>query len=360
MGQTSVPDRIFAAYHPAPLNDVAVPPFPAFEADEEPDTEQSGMELEWERPKHAWAPILPGEPTPDVPVRFIDGSVVSRTVGSIVVGYRRRPLIAACVSAAALELDGRTLRRAAGTRTGKVLCVYSDGIDEADIAETQRAVRALGVDLRQRPIGAVVPDFDTMRRKTRSLAMDEMEQAERDVLFAELAKPTLVDGLLERRLATAPSHNVPVVGLVKRQIASYLPPDQQEVAYALRPGERTPAFVLRTVQHVDLVNTYVRLSAQPGTSPSYGIVRVTAPLAYVEGAYPDAAQREAYLSGMAAYLYRLRHRDLAYARAGISVEPIVRVEDHLHAILPDIDSLIPKLHRMLKPADVAAVGGRSA
>ena len=38
----------------------------------------------------------------------------------------------------------------------------------------------------------------------------------------------------------------------------------------------------------------------------------------------------------------------AYARAGISVEPIVRVEDHLHAILPDLDALIPRLHRMFR------------
>ena len=130
-------------------------------------------------------------------------------------------------------------------------------------------------------------------------------------------------------------------------MTTYLPAGLQEMVYALKAGERTPAFVLRTVQHVDLVNTYVRLSSEAGISPSYGIVRVTAPLAYVESAHgSDVA---AYLSGLAAYLYRLRHRDTAYSRAGISVEPIVRVEDHLHAILPDLDALLPKLHRMLTP-----------
>jgi hypothetical protein len=190
-----------------------------------------------------------------------------------------------------------------------------------------------------------------MRRTTRSIAMLAMEEAERDVMLAGITRPTLVDGLLERRLA-AQKLDVPVVGLVKRQIATYLPAALQEVAYALQPGERTPAFLLRTVQHVDLVNTYVRLSSEKGASPSYGIVRLTAPLAYVEKAH--AGDMPAYLSGLAGYLYRLRHRDLAYARSGISVEPIVRCEDHLHAVRPDVETLIPRLHRMFVGGGVAS------
>jgi len=339
---------LFAAYQPAPLNDVAVPPFPGREADEEEDSEQGGIDLEWERPKQDWAPIPPGEPGADMPVRFIDGSIASRTVGSIVVGFRRRPLIAAAISAAALVLDGRSLRRGEGAQTRKVLCLYSDGIAREHLHDAEQALRAIGVDLLDRPTEAGPPDFDAQRRGARQKAMEAMEDAERAVLLADLRTPTLMDGLLERRLATVLSHDVPVVGLVKRQIASYLPAGLQELTYALRPGERTPAFVLRTVQHVDLVNTYVRLSAQAGASPSYGVVRVTAPLAYVERRHPGT-QAGAWLSGLAAYLYRLRHRDLAYERAGISVEPIVRCEDHLHAILPSLDALMAKLHGGLTP-----------
>lgn len=337
---------LFAAYAPTALNDSAVPPFAAREADEDEEPAASGAELDYERPSQDWSPIAPGEPTADVPVRFVDGSVSSKTVGSLLVEFRRRPIIVAAISAAALEIDGRGVKRGAGTRTRKVLCVYSDGIERDEIARAFHALREIDVDLLERPLGAVVPDFDSMRRATRSLAMEAMEEAERGVMLADFSKPTLMDGLLERRLATAPTHNAPVVGLVKRQMTTYLPAGLQEMVYALKPGERTPAFVLRTVQHVDLVNTYVRLSSEAGTSPSYGIVRLTAPLAYVESAH--AADMPAYLSGLAAYLYRLRHRDLAYSRSGISVEPIVRVEDHLHAILPNLDALIPRLHRMFR------------
>ena len=345
----SAPTRaIFSAYAPSPLNDASVPPFPGHEADDEDDTPRDGLELEFECPQHEWAPIAPGIPTADVPVRFVDGSIKSKTVGSLLVDFRRRPVIAAAVSAAALEIEGRTTKRGVGTQVRKVLCVYSDGIEREAIADAFHALRAIGVDLLERPLGSVLGDFDTMRRATRSLAMEAMEEAERAVMLADFTKPTLMDGLLERRLATAPTHNVPIVGLVKRQMTTYLPAGLQEMVYALKPGERTPAFVLRTVQHVDLVNTYVRLSSEAGISPSYGIVRVTAPLAYVESAH--AGDMPAYLSGLAAYLYRLRHRDLAYSRAGISVEPIVRVEDHLHAILPDLDAVIPRLHRMFAKA----------
>lgn len=342
---------LFAAYHPAPLNDAGAPPFPALEADEE-DEQQASAELDVELPIAEWRAIPPAAPTADAPVRFVDGSIATRTVGALVVDYRRRPLIAAVVSAAALEMDGRSLRRGAGACTSKLLCLFSDGIDRDAIAEAAHALASVGVQLRERTATSVPPDFDSMRRAARSLAMEAMEQHERQVLFADVRKPTLVDGLLERRLAAAPSHDVPATGLVKRQMATYLPPALQELAYALTPGERTPAFVLRTVQHVDLLNTYVRLSSQAGASPSYGIVRITAPLAYVQRAHPGD-QMPAYLSGLASHLYALRHRDYGYSRAGISVEPIVRVEDHLHAILPQIESLIPKLHRMLAGATSA-------
>jgi hypothetical protein len=335
---------LFAAYSPSPLNDAAAPPFPGLEADEEDDTKAGRVDLDFERPQALWVPIARAEPPSDRPVRFIDGSIRSKTVGSIVVGMRRRPLIAAAVSAAALELDGRSLRRGSGARTAKVLAVHSNGMDAGDLREAFHALAGAGVKLLTSEVEAQ-GDFDTLRRTTRSIAMLAMEEAERDVMLADMGTPTLMDGLLERRLA-AQRHDVPVAGLVKRQMATYLPAGLQELTYSLQPGERTPAFVLDTPQHVTLVNTYVRLSSQTGASPSYGIVRLTAPLEYVEREHRN--DLPAYLSGLAGYLYRIRCRDQGYTRSGISVEPIVRCEDHLHAILPDLEALVPKLHRMFR------------
>ena len=321
-----------------------MPPFPGHEADDQDDTTAGRVDLDYERPQASWSSIAPEDPPADAPVRFIDGSIKSKTVGCIVVGMRRRPLIAAAVSAAALEIDGRSTKRAAGTRTAKVLAVHSNGIDPGALQEAFHALRDIGVSLLTSEV-EVQGDFDTLRRTTRSIAMLAMEEAERDVMLSDITKPTLMDGLLERRLA-AQKLDVPVVGLVKRQMATYLPYGLQELIYTLKPGERTPAFILDTPQHVTLVNTYVRLSSQAGASPTYGVVRLTVPLAYVDREH--AHDPTSYLSGLAGHIYALRHRDLAYARSGISVEPIVRCEDHLHAILPDLDVLIPKLHRMFR------------
>ena len=338
------PTGLFLSYSPAPLNDAAVPPFAAREADEEEEVAVETRDFDFEVDQASWRAVPPGEAPDDAPVRFIDGSIASRTAGMITVDYRRRPLIAATIAAACLELDGRALHRTAG-RTQKVLCVNSNGIEPAALLAAEQALETLGVRLMTSE--AEQPsDFDSMRRSTRGVAMLAMEEAERNVMLEDLTRPTLVDGLLERRLQGV-RQDVPAVGLVKRQIATYLPPRLQELAYSLRPGERTPAFVLRTVQHVDIVNCYVRLSDQAGASPSYGIVRLTVPLDYVGRRYPAGALTN-YLSGLAGYVYKLRHRDLAYDRAGISIEPIVRVEEHLHALRPSVDVLIQKLHALLR------------
>lgn len=335
---------LFGSLEAKPLNDSGAPPFAAYESDEEDEEREQDIDLAFEMPQHQWRGIDPGTPPDDAPVRFVDGSIYTRTAGSLTVAFRRRPMIAAVVSAASLVLDGRTLRRGAGAQARKLLCLYSDGIDPALLADAGHALERSGIGLLHRESKMPLRDFDATRRATRALAMEVMENAEKDVLFADASTPTLVDGLLERRLAAAPTHDLPAVGLVKRQMQQYLPGNLQELLYTLQAGQRTPAFVLKTVQHVDVVNTYVRLSSQPGMSPSYGVVRLQAPLTYVQRAH--SGDLEAYLSGLAAYIYRLRHRDLAYGRAGISVEPIVRVEDHLHAIVPDVEVLVKKLHHL--------------
>jgi hypothetical protein len=330
------------------LNDAAVPAFPTNDQDDEEETVASGrIDLDYELPASEWRPIPPGEPFGPVPQRFIDGSIQSRTVASLLVDYRQRPVIAAVASAASLRLEGRRLTREPGGRILKALAVNSNGISAEELEEARSILSEQDVELivseAEEP-----SNFDAMRRSARQRAMTAMEDLERDVMLAQPDVPTLMDGLLERRLARQ-REDVPVFGLVKRQISSYLPSGLQEMVYRLKTGERSPIFVLDTVQHVSIANTYLRLSSPPGASPTYGIVRVTAPLAYLhsnpELATADA--RGAFFSGLVAFLSSIRQRDFAYARAGISVEPIVRLEDHLHAIQPDIEVLVQKIHRLL-------------
>jgi len=82
-------------------------------------------------------------------------------------------------------------------------------------------------------------------------------------------------------------------------------------------------------------------------SPSYGVVRLTAPQEYLERRFPRREERSAQISALSRWVYNLRHREGSYTRAGISLEPIVRVEDELHAILPNISQQAVSLHRAL-------------
>jgi hypothetical protein len=98
-------------------------------------------------------------------------------------------------------------------------------------------------------------------------------------------------------------------------------------------------------EHASIVTWYFRLS-DPGRSvPTAGIVRISATRAYMERAFPDPAARTAEISAVSGWLRSLRCRQASYRRADVSVEPIVRLEDQLHALLPSLPQLTARLHR---------------
>lgn len=292
-----------------------------------------------------WAPI-PCEGLPAVPPRrFIDGSVFSRTVAAVSVDGHLRPVVLACIGALSLHLDGRRLiRPAQSVRVETVLCLLTNGVPRDDASRLADGLMKLGIGLVTSETTEAAADFDTLRRRTWDLAKRRMEDAEREVLFDEPSVPAVVDGLLERRLTTAASQTIAAVGVVKRQVRHYLPETHLPLMYQLRSGERTPAFLLET-EHASIVSWYFRMSDSGIAAPGYGVVRMSVPKQYLETNFPDPKVRTAEISALSAYLRRLRHREQTYARAAVSLEPIVRVEDELRALLPDIKAQVARLHR---------------
>lgn len=292
-----------------------------------------------------WEPI-PCVGTPSHPAqRFIDGSVFSRTVASVVVEGRPRPAVLACVGALALHLQGRRLVRPSDSaRVETVFCLLSNGISPKDLERLGDGLKGLGFAFVTSETSEPSADFDTLRRRTWDLAKRRMEDAERAVLFDEPELPAVVDGLLERRLTSAASQTMPAVGFVKRQMRHYLPDSHLPLIYELHPGERTPAFLLET-EHASIVSWYLRIADSGSAVPGYGVVRLAAPRQYIEQRFPNLAQRTAEISAISAYLRDLRHREYTYARVGVSLEPIVRVEDELRALLPDIGAAVARTHR---------------
>ncbi len=348
---TASPLRSLArTYHVRPMDDAPFSPLPL--ADQALDEDEAALkarlrQLSYEVPAGEWRPLICGGEPSEPPQRFIDGSVFSRTVAAFTVDGRRRPAVLACVGALALHLEGRQLVRPPDAlRLETVLCLLTNGIPPDDLRALSDGLAALGIGLVASETAEPTADFEVLRRRCWDLAKQRMEDAERAVLLDSPAVPALVDGLLERRLVTVASQEMPVIGMVKRQMRRYLPESHLNLLYELRPGERTPAFLLET-EHATIVSWYLRLSASDTLSPGYGIVRLTAPQEYLERIFPRPAERSAEMSALSRWLRELRHREASYPRAGISLEPIVRVEDELHALLPAVAQEAARLHRAL-------------
>jgi hypothetical protein len=314
---------------------------------DEAETAARVQRLSYERPVADWSAIRCNGRPSEPPVRFIDGSIFSRTVAAFSVGPNLRPAVLACVGSLALTLDGRRLTRAEGSlRVDTVLCLLINGIPGADVKTLEAGLTALGIRLVTSETAELPADFDVLRRRSWNLAKQSMEEAERAVLLAEPQVPAVIDGLLERKLTTIASQDMAAYGVVKRQMRHYLPDSLLRHLYDLKAGERTPSFMLET-EHASIISWYLRLS-EPGLgAPGAGIVRVTAPRQGLERRFPEPETRWGEISAVSAYLCGLRHRERGYERVGVSLEPIVRVEDELHAVLPDVMAQVAKLHRAL-------------
>jgi hypothetical protein len=100
------------------------------------------------------------------------------------------------------------------------------------------------------------------------------------------------------------------------------------VFYDLEPGQRTPAFRLAS-QSLPVVSWFLKLDGARGALPNWGIVRVEISLAHFECQGCDFD----YLDRLSNALIHLRCRQGSYARAPVSMEPIVRAEASLKALL---------------------------
>lgn len=313
--------------------------------DTEEETAERLANLAWERPVDSWQPVAGGGNATRPPTRFIDGSVTGRTVAVLNVAGGLRPALLAVVGAMALELEGRDLGRCRNTlRTESVFCLFSNQIPATDLDALQAGLARLGMSLASPTTKDPAADFEVLRRRTWDVARRCMEDAEREVLTQDPTTPTLLDGLLERRVTTVASQAIPAFGMVKRQLNPLLPQRLAHLIHRLAPGERTPAFVVDT-EHVSIVTWYLRLSDPRRAAPTAGIVRLSATRAYLETAFPDPARRTAEISAISGWLRALRCRQASYRRADVSLEPIIRLEDQLHALLPPISQLTARLHR---------------
>lgn len=344
---TSALTAVFAKYKARLLNDYPfLPVFPGDEVeDDEVAPEEGEVERDYELPLEQWRALPALEPGTDRPTRFIDGTIVARTVGALTDPQgRQRPMLMSVIGAAALELEDRTLvRREQDFEMETTLAMIAKGLKQDDLDEMDRGLQALGLRFLQLPARTLSTDFELARTHTFDGAREEMLQVERRLLLSKLDRPTIVDGLLEDRLEGLDSWDIPVTGVVKRllRIRHHLHQAGINLVYTLKPGERTPAIVLQTHPRPyvfkPVVSWFLRLTGGGDIAPSWGVVRVAMPQEYFVNSLKGDFEALSRLSG---WLYALRCRDRSYQRMPVSLEPIVRVEEHLQALRPSLEAAI--------------------
>jgi len=224
-------------------------------------TESSAeLDLDLEVPAAGWRPLDPDiEPTLPGLVLFLDG--VRRIDARVWVhgaGPQPEPAIAASYAAGLVACDGAA--RVADVALERGLFTAAKQARDIETRFARYAARL-----------ADGPGIDQL-----SLALQQrLTETEVQLALAFRAEHRVgddllvVDGPLRGR-----THLDRTVGYIKTHHASYLPAEQAAVVARLRPGQRTPAFMMGTSWRRN--SWYLQLPGTPGV-PWSGVVRLECP-----------------------------------------------------------------------------------
>ena len=306
--------------------------------------------LDFELPPDAWEPrrvdTRPLDPSA-VPARFIDGCHAGETVAWLRdQAHHPIPVRLAEIGGVCMRVDGRNLRREFALVERVVALI----VDPFPWHEVETFAAALtGIDLRLLP--AMLPkidderrgptyDFERMREQSRIRSQYEMEMLEELALCQDLGSLSLIDGRLGRMQHPGLAE-YDVVGVIKQQRENYLHARGWQILYELEPGQRTPAFRLPS-KHLPVVSWYLKLAGAHGALPNWGLVRVEISAGHFERKLCDFG----YLDRLSNALLHLRCRQGSYARAAVSLEPIVRGEESLKSLLTSPDTLAQRFYHL--------------
>ncbi len=319
----------------------------AVAADEEDELQ---VALDFELPHDAWQPrpvdARPLDPSV-IPARFIDGCHAGETVAWLRdSAHHPIPVRLAEIGGVSMRIDGRSLRREFAL-VERVVALIVDPFPWHEVETFAAALTGIGLRL----LPATLPkideerrgptyDFERMREQCRIRSQYEMEMLEELALCQDLGTLSLIDGRLGRmQHAGLAQHDV--VGVIKQQRENYLHPRGWQVLYELEPGQRTPAFRLPS-KHLPVVSWYLKLEGAHGAMPNWGLVRVEISIAHFERQRCDFG----YLDRLSNALLYLRCRQGSYARAAVSLEPIVCGEESLKSLLTSPTTLAQRFYHL--------------
>lgn len=277
-----------------------------------------------------------------LPQRFIDGCHYGETIATLEdAAHHLIPVRLAEIGGVCMRINGRSLRREF-VHVERILCFSIDPFPWHEVESFSRELNArMGIRL----VAVRWPeseneryDFSHMLQETRLRAQAEMRLLEELALDQDSEGLSLVDG----RLGRIENHRA--IGVIKQQRGNYLGvhPKCWQVFYNLEPGERTPAFQLDS-QGSHLVSWYLKLNGAHGAMPNWGVVRVEISCDHFKRQGGDFG----YLDRVSNSLLHLRCRQGSYARAPVSLEPIVRAEDSLKSLLMSPATLAQRFYHLI-------------
>jgi hypothetical protein len=323
---------------------VEQPPLDSFETsgDEE---EGPKVALDFELPPDAWKARAVATDKVDpaaMPQRFIDGCHYGTTVICLKDSLGHPiPVRLAEIGGVCLRIDGRALQREFA-HIERIVCLI---VDPFPWHEVEAFAASLAEKIGMRLLPALPPivddlrqltyDYARMEQRTYTQAQVEMRVLEELALGQDAETLTLVDGPLGR------IEHPGVIGAVKQHRKNYLHPRGWQVFYDLKPGERSPAFRLAS-QSSPVVSWYLKLDGAHGAMPNWGVVRVEISCDHFERQGGDFG----YLDRISNALLHLRCRQGSYARAPVSLEPIVRAEESLKSLLMSPATLAQRFYHL--------------
>ncbi|HTU88554.1 MAG TPA: hypothetical protein VMF69_00515 [Gemmataceae bacterium] len=317
------------------------------------EDEKPSVSLDFELPPEDWRPRSVVSETVDpsaLPQRFIDGCHSGETVTWVQdEADHPIPVRLAQIGGVCMRIEGRVLRREFA-RLERIVSLIVDPFPLHEVESLAAALRANDFRLlpANQPIVAegqrgLVYDYERMRHQTHARSQYEMEILEELALYQNLEMMTLIDGPLRAKHHRMNLSAYDLVGVIKQHNENHLHDHRQcwRVYYQLEPGQRTPAFQLRS-KDLPVVSWYLKLDGAHGAMPNWGIARVEISCAHFERQRCSFG----YLDRLSNALLHLRCRQASYARAPVSMEPIVRAEESLKSLLTPPATLAQRFYHL--------------
>lgn len=294
--------------------------------------EKEKAALDFELPPDDWQPrsVAAENIDPDAsPRRFIDGCHYGTWVIRLNDPFGHPiPVRLAEIGGVCMCIHGRSLRRECAPME-RIVCFL---VDPFPWHEIEDFTLALQEKMGMRLLAASPPkkggeiqttfDYASKVQWTYTQTQTEMRNLEELALNHDPETLSLVDGPLLR--IEHPS----AIGVIKQHRGNYLGSEAKcwQVLYDLEPGQRTPVFRLTSPR--PRLSWYLKLDGAHGSMPNWGFVRIE----INETLFNRQGRDLEYLNRLSNALLRLRCRQNSYARAPVSMEPIVRAEESLKSL----------------------------